>query len=92
MFSPRLFMIHDTRWCCEDDEAKLAGGKKLDDPFLEVAYTDIEAWGDNTGFINSLLTSILNINSETYEASYRPLSWITILPDRWSSTSSNSPM
>jgi len=93
-----LLVVHDTGGGGEDDITELTGGEKLDNPLLELGETDVEAGRDDPALVEAVSHVLVCSPSRTrdgmYRASrtYRPLSWTTILPDRWSSTSSNSPM
>jgi hypothetical protein len=70
----------------------LTGWQELDDPLLHVDELDVVAWADHTSLVDAGgMSEIIHVSIETDDA-YRPLSWMTILPLRWSSTSSNSPM
>lgn len=53
VFPSRLFVIHDSGRCGENDVSELTGGKELDDPFFEVTELDIVARGDDTAFVQS---------------------------------------
>ena len=69
----------------------MTGWQKLDDPLLEIGETDVVSGGDDT----SLVEAEDHVSRESVareNVPYRPFNWITILPDRWSSTSSNSPI
>ena len=87
-----LLVVHDTSGGGQDDVAELTRGEQLDGPLLEVAELDGVAGVDDTALVETaaaLEPSFLNLDGI---ATYRPFSWMTILPERWSSTSSNSPM
>ncbi len=86
---------HDTSGGGEDDVAKLTGREELDNPLLELAEADVVAGADDTNLVEAgePLASRASISAfYVVRNTHRPLSWTTILPDRWSSTCSNSPM
>ena len=86
-----LLVVHDTSRGCEDDVSKLTGRKELDDPLLEIGKANVVSWGDDTSLVEAT-KYVRSGNDSEYGRAYRPFNWMTILPDRWSSTSSNSPM
>jgi nitrogen regulatory protein PII len=89
-----LLVVHDTGRGGEHDVAELTRGKQLDNPLLQVTELDVVARADDTSLVEAIVAAISygsNI-SQTKKGTYRPLSWTTILPLRWSSISSNSPM
>jgi len=92
VLSPGLLVVHDTGRGGKDNVTELTRWKELDNPLLEVTELNVVARADDTGLVeagNMLdIGSLCKYNCNTY----RPLSWMTILPLRWSSTSSNSPM
>ena len=53
VFPPCLLVVHYTRRSCEHNIAKLTGRKKLDNPFLKICNADIEAGGDDAGFVET---------------------------------------
>ena len=53
MLSPRLLVVHDTSRGGQDDVTELTGGKKLDDPLLEVCELDVVAGADDTGLVDA---------------------------------------
>ena len=86
-------MVHDSSRCCQDDIPELTRRQQLDDPLLKVRYSNVVSGRDDAGLVDTIAEiSCSEWESTGGESMYRPLSWITILPDRWSSTSSNSPM
>jgi hypothetical protein len=90
---PGLLVVHDSSRGGEDDVAELTRWEQLDDPLLEVTELDVVAGGDDTGLVDpefnrQWLRQVVLGKMRIY----LPLSWTTILPLRWSSTSSNSPM
>jgi len=91
VLASRFLMIHDTGRCCEDDISKLTRWEELDNPLLEIGEADVVTGGDDTSLVEAVkelaMTSMVRGQN-----SYRPFNWMTILPERWSSTSSNSPM
>lgn len=87
-----LLVVHDTGRGGKDDVSELTGRKELDNPLLEVAELDVVAGGDNTGLVEAILSSALYPTKNFKKNTNRPVSWTTILPERWSSISSNSPM
>ncbi len=84
-------MIHDTSGGSEDDVSELTRWQELNNPFLEVTELNVVAGADDTGLVNAVILLDRSLRRGVL-MSYRPLSWMTILPLRWSSTSSNSPM
>lgn len=96
MLAASLLVVHDTGRGGQDNVTELTGGKELGSPLLEVTELDGVAGVDNTTLVE---TEGMNVSSmfswrlmDVIVNTYRPLSWMTILPERWSSTSSNSPM
>ena len=88
-------MVHDTGRGGEDDVSELTRGEELDNPLLEVAELDVVAGGDDTSLVETIFRqSALHPTTWVWcgKGTNRPLSWTTILPERWSSISSNSPM
>ena len=92
-------MVHNARRCRKNNVAKLTRREELDNPFLEVGDAHVVPRRDDTGFVQAVLSHPESAKLFSVVArmpvefcAYRPLSWITILPDLWSSTSSNSPM
>ena len=53
VLSPRLLVVHDTSRGGQDDVTELTGGKKLDDPLLEVCELDVVAGADDTGLVDT---------------------------------------
>lgn len=47
-------MIHDSRTRGEHNVPELTRRQELDDPFLEVDYADVVAWGYNASFIDTI--------------------------------------
>lgn len=92
MLSPGLLVVHDTSGGGKDDVTELTGWEELDNPLLEVTELDVVAWADDTGLVQATQMSAISPHWLRRFNTYRPLSWMTILPLRWSSTSSNSPM
>jgi hypothetical protein len=97
VLAPGLLVVHDTSGGGEDDVSELTGRKELDDPLLELTELDVVAGADDTSLVEAGENYGISISLEVRHEfgkreTYRPLSWITILPERWSSTSSNSPM
>lgn len=93
MLATSLLVVHDTRGGGQDDVAELTRGKELGSPCLELTELDGVARVDDTTLVE---TASILVQSDQQPRSrlntYRPFSWMTILPERWSSTSSNSPM
>lgn len=89
-----LLVVHDTSRGGEDDIAELTGRQKLDNPLLELGETDVVAGRDDTALVQATdsVSDQLSMSGWEKEVTDRPLSWTTILPLRWLSTSSNSPM
>jgi hypothetical protein len=90
-----LLVVHDTSRGGEDDISELTRGEKLDNPLLEVTELDVVAGGDDTSLVETIFRqSVLYPTTSVWcgKGTNRPLSWTTILPERWSSISSNSPM
>lgn len=86
---------HDTSGGGEDDVAELTGREELDNPLLELAEADVVAGADDTNLVEAgeqLASHASRCAFHVVRNTHRPLSWTTILPDRWSSTCSNSPM
>ena len=81
-------MVHDTRRGRENNVAKLTGWKQLNDPLLEVGDADIVTGRNHSGLVdtierkNSAALQILMHVWQTLRETHRPLSWITILPER----------
>ena len=86
-----LLVVHDTSRGCEDNVSELTRWQELDNPLLEIGEADVVSWGDDTGLVQAV-QRVSRSSSDRCDGSYRPFSWMTILPERWSSTSSNSPM
>ena len=53
MLASGLLVVHDTGRGGENDVTELTGWQKFDNPFLEVTETDVVAWGDDTGLVES---------------------------------------
>ena len=89
-----LLVVHDASGGGQDDETELTRGEQLDNPLLEITELDVVAGADDTGLVETVHAkpSVFNPISSIRRKPYRPLSWMTILPARWSSISSNSPM
>ena len=77
MLAASLLVVHDTSGGGQDNVTELTGGKELGSPLLEVTELDGVAGVDDTTLV---------------ETGGIKVSLMTILPERWSSTSSNSPM
>lgn len=95
MLSPGLLVVHDAGGGGQDDETELTRRKELDDPLLHVAELDVVAGRDDTSLVEAgaMSVAVLTRQRKLVDCdTYRPFSWMTILPLRWSSTSSNSPM
>lgn len=97
MLATGLLVVHNTGRGGEDDVAELTRGQKLDSPFLELTELNGVAGVDNTALVETICDKVrihIFLKSFPMKGRYtnRPLSWMTILPERWSSTSSNSPM
>lgn len=54
VLTSRLFMVHNPWWGCKNNVPKLTRGQKLDDPFLEIAYTDVVSGGDDASFVQAV--------------------------------------
>ena len=87
-----LLMVHNTSRGGQDHIAKLTSREQLDNPLLHVGQPNIVAGGDDTRLVEAALVVSVPSFSRRASPTYRPFSWTTILPLRWSSTSSNSPM
>lgn len=89
-----LFVVHDTGRGGQNHVAELTRGQQTDGPLLKVGQLDVVAGRNNTSLVEAvkLLDANLNFEKVIRQYTYRPMSWTTILPERWSSTSSNSPM
>lgn len=85
-------MVHDTGRGGENNVTELTRWEKLDDPLLEICEADVVSGGDDTSLVEAEEEISQSIKDKGEVLSYRPFNWMTILPDRWSSTSSNSPM
>lgn len=86
-------MVHDTGRGGEDDVSELTRGEELDNPLLEVTELNVVAGGDDTSLVEAVSWSVYSFPTIIgRKETNRPLSWTTILPERWSSISSNSPM
>ncbi len=92
VLSPRLLVVHDAGGGGEDDVAELTRGQELDDPLFHVAELHVVARADDTGLVEAGEVSVCATTGVQWSNDHRPFSWITILPLRWSSTSSNSPI
>jgi hypothetical protein len=88
-----LLVVHYTSRGSEHDVSELTGRQQLDDPLLELGQADVVPGGDNASLVETIITeSQHQLSMEGGGHLYRPFNCITILPERWSSTSSNSPM
>ena len=88
-----LLLVHDAGRGGEDDVAELTGGKELDNPLLELVEADVVAGRDDTALVEAANTVSKGNSIRSFvPGTHRPLSWTTILPERWSSISSNSPI
>ena len=76
-----LLMVHDTGRGCEDNVSELTGWQELDNPLLEIGEADVVSWGDDTGLVQAV-QRVSRSSSDRCDGSYRPFSWMTILPDR----------
>ena len=95
MLATGLLVVHDTSGGGEDDETELTRGEELDNPLLEVTELDVVAGADDAGLVETVQAHheyLDHFSTSLSMGAYRPFSWMTILPERWSSTSSNSPM
>lgn len=79
-------MVHDAGRGCEDDVSELTGWQELDDPLLEIGETNVIYWGDDTSLVQTIISNQQTLSMKAFSNSYRPFSWMTILPDRLSST------
>jgi hypothetical protein len=81
MLSSGLFVIHDTGRGCKYNEPKLTRWQQFDNPLLEVGNTDVITRGYYSRLVDSepckqkLDTKYIILDT------YRPFSWMTILPD-----------
>ena len=88
VFPPCLLVVHDTRRGRENDVAELTGRKQLDDPLLEIGDADIITGRNHAGLVDTMESrnsAALQISIhmwQTLRKTHRPLSWITILPER----------
>lgn len=94
MLAAGLLVVHDTSGGGQDDVAELTRGEELGGPLLEVTELDGVAGVDDTALVETggKYISMNSRDSRQCYGTHRPFSWMTILPERWSSTSSNSPM
>jgi hypothetical protein len=94
VLSSGLLMVHDTGRGGENDEAELTRRQQSDNPFLKITQLDVIVGANNTGLVETIRNKVRmkSFRLEEWRSTNRPLSWITIFPERWSSTSSNSPM
>lgn len=94
MLAASLLVVHDTSGGGQDDVTELTGGKELGSPLLHVTELDGVAGVDDTTLVETGqdVRMVKQIRKSVVVKTYRPFSWMTILPERWSSTSSNSPM
>lgn len=90
MLPPGLLVVEDTGGGGKDDVSELTRREQLDDPLLEITELDVVAGVDDTSLVDLCIVSRVRVEERGVHT--RPLSWMTILPLRWSSTSSNSPM
>jgi len=52
---PRLFVIHNTSACCQDDVPELSRWQQLDNPLLEISELNIIAGRDDTGLVETAI-------------------------------------
>lgn len=95
-----FLVVHDTGGGREDNVSELTGWEKVDGPFFQLAELDIVTGGDDTSLVDTIKKSVRfrGLRWDGCErtnamiTTYRPFKLMTILPERWSSTSTNSPM
>lgn len=80
----------------EDQVTERTGGQEQVDPGLDLSELDVEAARTKRLVSceqgNQSTTVVTHRGEMTPHLLMRPLSWTTILPERWSSISSNSLM
>ena len=47
-------MVHDSGRSCQDDVAELTRRQQLNDPLLEVRYTNIVPWRDDACLVDAI--------------------------------------
>lgn len=72
MLPSSFLVVHDSGRSCQDDVPELTRRQQLDDPLLEVRYSNVVSWRDDTCLVDTIAEISYSERSMGGERMYRP--------------------